>query len=66
MVDNKLDVEVDRHFVKENLEKKIVSISFVISGKLLTHAVSSKVFQDLIIKLGMYDIYAPTWGGVLI
>ena len=43
---------------------KIVSIPFVNLEEqlvdVLTHGVSSKLFQDSIIKLGMYDIYAPT------
>ena len=63
-------VEVDRHFIKEKLEKKIVSIPFVNSEEqladILTHAVCSRSFGDSVVKLGMCDIYAPTWGGVLI
>ena len=50
-------MEVDRHFIKENLERDIVSIPFVSLGEqlidVLTHALSSKVFQDSIIKLCM-------------
>ncbi|KAI5327876.1 hypothetical protein L3X38_027272 [Prunus dulcis] len=57
-------VEVDRHFIKEKLEKKIVSIPFVESeGQLadvLTHAVCSRKFGNSLDKLGMCDIYAPT------
>ena len=41
-----------------------MSIPFVSTEEqladVLTHVVSSKVFQDSIIKLGMYDAYAPT------
>ena len=43
-------VEVDRHFIKEKLEKKIVSIPFVNSEEqledILTHAVCSRFFGD--------------------
>ena len=57
-------VEVDRHFIKEKLERKIVSIPFVSSDEqladVLTHAVCSREFDDSLVKLGMCDIYAPT------
>ncbi|CAN6710086.1 unnamed protein product [Malus baccata var. baccata] len=57
-------VEVDRHFIKEKLEKNIVSIPFVNSEEqladILTHAVCSRSFGDSLVKLGMCDIYAPT------
>ena len=57
-------VEVDRHFIKEKLEKKIVSVPFVNSEEqladILTHAVCRRVFGDSLVKLGMCDIYAPT------
>ncbi|CAN6563085.1 unnamed protein product [Malus baccata var. baccata] len=57
-------VEVDRHFIKEKLERKIVSIPFVNSEEqladVLTHAVCSRKFDDSLVKLGMCDIYAPT------
>ena len=57
-------VEVDRHFIKEKLEKKIVSIPFVNSDEqladILTHAVCSRRFDDSLVKLGMSNIYAPT------
>ncbi|KAM1420476.1 hypothetical protein ACFX2I_002841 [Malus domestica] len=57
-------VEVDRHFIKEKLEKKIVSISFVNSEEqladVLTHAVCNRRFGESLVKLGMSNIYAPT------
>ncbi|KAJ8754508.1 hypothetical protein K2173_005669 [Erythroxylum novogranatense] len=56
--------EVDRHFIKEKLDKKIRRFSFVRSknqlADVLTKAVSGKVFQEAIDKLGMIDIFAPT------
>jgi hypothetical protein len=62
-------VEVDRHFIKENLDRKIIRFPFVQSedqlADVLTKVVSGRVFNSSIDKLGMYDIYAPTSGGVL-
>ncbi|KAM2831181.1 hypothetical protein PS2_036636 [Malus domestica] len=47
-------VEVDRHFIKEKLEKKIVSIPFVNSEEqladVLTHAVCSRKFDDSLVN----------------
>ncbi|CAL8999647.1 unnamed protein product [Prunus brigantina] len=57
-------VEVDRHFIKEKLEHKLISIPFVPSSEqladMLTHAVSKRRFEDSLDKLGITDIYAPT------
>ena len=57
-------VEVDRHFIKENLDRKIIKFPFVQSedqlADILTKAVSGRVFNSSIGKLGMFDIYAPT------
>lgn len=57
-------VEVDRHFIKEKLDQKIIQFPFVRSenqlANILTKAVSGKVFHNIIDKLGKIDIYAPT------
>jgi Reverse transcriptase (RNA-dependent DNA polymerase) len=57
-------VEVDRHFIKEKLEAKIIAMPFVRSSEqladVLTKPVSSKAFIESIERLGMIDIYAPT------
>ncbi|CAN6698705.1 unnamed protein product [Malus baccata var. baccata] len=57
-------VEVDRHFIKEKLDVKLIDIPYVRSEEqladVLTHAVSARVFQDSLDKLGLGDIYAPT------
>ena len=57
-------VEVDRHFIKENLNRKIIQFPFVPSEEqladVLTKAVSGKAFNSSMTKLGMIDIYAPT------
>ena len=56
-------VEVDRHFIKEKLEAKVITIPFVRSSEqladVLTKPVLSKIFNDSIERLGMIDIYAP-------
>ena len=57
-------VEVDRHFIKEKLEAKIIKVSFVKSedqlADVLTKAVTGRVFHSSLSKLGIDDIYAPT------
>ncbi|KAL6133476.1 hypothetical protein ACLB2K_065711 [Fragaria x ananassa] len=57
-------VELDRHFIKENLDRKIIRFPFVSSEEqladVLTKGVSHNAYEDSIGKLGMIDIYAPT------
>ena len=62
--DHTKHVEVDRFFIKEKLDDKIVELPKIRSedqlADILTKAVSSQVFLKFLDKLGMYDIYAPT------
>jgi len=55
-------VEIDRHFIKDKLDQKIIHFPFVKSESqlvdVLTNVVSGKVFHEMIGKLGMVDIYA--------
>jgi hypothetical protein len=57
-------VEVDRFFIKEKLDEKIVKLPTIRSeaqlADILTKVVSSRVFSKFLGKLGMCDIYAPT------
>ena len=57
-------VEVDRFFIKEKLDEKIVELPKIRSkdqlANILTKAVSNRVFSRFLGKLGMCDIYAPT------
>jgi hypothetical protein len=57
-------VEIDRHFIKEQLEAQIIEVPYVRSqdqlANILIKAVSSKVFHQVLDKLGMQNIYAPT------
>jgi len=62
--DRTKNVEVDRYFIKQNLEEKIIQFPFVKSkdqlADILTKAVSDKNFHNSLDKLSIKDIYAPT------
>ncbi|KAL5764225.1 hypothetical protein ACOSQ2_016819 [Xanthoceras sorbifolium] len=62
--DHTKHVEVDRHFIKQNLEEKIIQFPFVKLedqlADILTKAVSRKNFYNSLNKLCIKDIYAPT------
>lgn len=53
--DHTKNIEVDRHFIKQNLEEKIIQFSFVKSkdqlADMLTNAISSKSFHSSLDKL---------------
>ena len=57
-------MEVDRNFIKEKLEAKIIKFSFIKSKDqlvyILTKTISSLVSYDSLSKMGIGDIYAPT------
>jgi hypothetical protein len=57
-------VEIDRHFIKESLEAKIIRFPFVKSedqlADILTKAVSSKDFYNSLDKLRIEDLDAST------
>ena len=57
-------VEIERHFIKEKLDARIISFPFVHSveqlADILTKVVSSRAFSDSFDKLGIQDLYAPT------
>ena len=57
-------VEVDRFFIKEKFDEKIVELPKIQSkdqlADILTKVVSSRVFSKFLGKLDMCDIYAPT------
>ena len=62
-------VEIDRHFIKEKLEDGIICTPYVPTADqaadLLTKSLFKQIFESCVSKLGMLNIYAPTWGGVL-
>ncbi|KAM7499356.1 hypothetical protein LguiA_023770 [Lonicera macranthoides] len=57
-------VEVDRFFIKEKLEEKVISVPHVRSedqlADILTKPVTRKIFAKMVSKLGMFDICVPT------
>jgi hypothetical protein len=57
-------IEIDRHFIKQNLEEKVIRFPFVRSedqlADMLTKAVSNKNFHSSLDKLGIKDISTPT------
>ncbi|KAF6162574.1 hypothetical protein GIB67_003120 [Kingdonia uniflora] len=57
-------VEVDRFFIRENIYKMCISFTFVKSedklAYILTKGVCGRIFNDMIDKLGMIDIYASS------
>ena len=62
-------IEIDRHFIKEKKTSDILNLSHVSSEEQLadvfTKGLDNRIFHTLVCKLGMCDIFAPTWGGVL-
>ena len=62
-------IEVDRHFIKEKIEKGIICMTYIPTREQLadifTKGLQKSTFEDFIGKLDMINIYDPTWGGVL-
>ena len=62
-------IEIDCHFVQEKLDAKTIQL-YKINTKqqpadLFTKALGHTQFQFLKSKLGILDLHAPTWGGVI-
>jgi hypothetical protein len=57
-------IEIDRHFIKENLDRGIICMPHVSSSDkvadILTKGLSEKLFHYLCGKMGLYDIYNPS------
>ncbi|KAF6168142.1 hypothetical protein GIB67_011527 [Kingdonia uniflora] len=57
-------VEVDRFFIRENIDKGCISFQFMKSedqlADILVKGVCGRIFNDMIDKLGMINIYAPS------
>ncbi|WMV55458.1 hypothetical protein MTR67_048843 [Solanum verrucosum] len=56
-------IEVDRHFIKEKLDKGLICTPFISTkdqvADVLTKGLPNNMFQDLISKQGMEDIHSP-------
>ena len=56
-------VEIDRNFIYEKLENKEIEVPYVSTkgqlADMLTKALSNSAFSNSLVKLGIYDIYAP-------
>ena len=62
-------VKIDRHFIKETLREYLICTPFVKTWDqlvdILTKGIDSKPFYHILSKLGVRDIFAPSWGGML-
>nr|KYP54938.1 Copia protein [Cajanus cajan] len=57
-------IEIDRHFIKDNLDRDFVITTRVPTefqiADIFTKGLPQGIFQDLVSKLGMIDIHLPT------
>ena len=57
-------IEVDCHFIRENVQAGVISTPFVRSGEQLadifTKSIPAAKFHEILSKLGSIDIFAPT------
>ena len=57
-------VEVDRHFIKDNVENEIVCLTYIPTQQqpadVLTKGLSRQIFEECVSKLDMINIYDPT------
>ncbi|KAL8148727.1 hypothetical protein AgCh_005914 [Apium graveolens] len=55
-------IEIDRHFIKEKIDKGIINILYIPTrsqiADMLTKALSRQPFEELTAKLGMINIYS--------
>lgn len=60
---------MDHHFIKECLKLGNICTPFVKTDDqlafILTKGLTSTQFSSIVNKMGMWDLYSPTWGGVL-
>lgn len=64
--DRKKHIEVDKHFIKEKLDKKVICMPYLSTNDeiadILTKGLHKQQFDKFICKLVMEDIFKPAWG----
>ena len=62
--DRNKHVEVDKHFIKEKLDKGLICMTYIPTteevGDILTKGLHGKQFDSLVSKMAMEDIFKPT------
>lgn len=57
-------VEIDRHFIKEKLDRGVICLPYVTSASqvadILTKGLPEKLFSMFCSKMGLYDMFAPS------
>ena len=57
-------VEVDKHFIKEKLDKGLICMTYIPTieevADILTKGLHGKQFDSLVSKMAMEDIFKPT------
>ena len=57
-------IEIDRHYIKEKLDRGIVCLPYVTSASqvadVLTKGLPEKTFSMFCSKMGLYDVFAPS------
>lgn len=61
-------IEIYRHFINENLDSVLITISYISYGRqleyLLTNGLPTEQISQLTCKLGMLEVHSPTSGSV--
>jgi len=64
-----IHIEIDCHFIREKIMSGDIKTEFVNSSDQLadifTKSLRGPRIDIICNKIGTYDLYAPTWGGVL-
>lgn len=62
-------IKIDRHSINKKLENGLICTSCMPTNSqlvdVLTKDLNNQVFQTTIARLGMNNVYSPTWVGVL-
>ena len=57
-------IEIDRHFIKEKLDRGIICLPYVKSGSqvadILTKGLPEKLLFAFCSKMGLHDVFAPS------